>query len=106
MLFFNRRDQVTNLIEYKEKTAAQQLQEELCLFDFNGHQIETVVIKDPEGKDLPLFQGKMVAEVLGYEDPEQSLKVNCMEKTRMSYLDIVKSASVYNTDLNKKQQLT
>lgn len=99
------KENVTNLNEYKEKTAAQQLQEELCLFDFNGHQIETVVIKDIEGKDLPLFQGKMVAEVLGYEDPDQSLKVNCVEKVKMSYLDVAKSRTVVHTGLNKNNNL-
>lgn len=83
--------EVTNLDEYKENSIAKQLQEELCLFDFNGHQIETVVIKDSDGKDLPLFQGKMVADVLKYGNPAEALQDNCLNINRMSYLDISKN---------------
>lgn len=97
--------EVTNLNEYKENSIAKQLQEELCLFDFNGHQIETVVIKNDNGEEEALFRGQMVAEVLGYEDPDQSLKVNCLETKRLSYLDIAKTSSVHYTDLNKNNNL-
>ncbi|WP_162621081.1 hypothetical protein [Vibrio casei] len=94
-----------NINVYKENSVAKQLQEELCLFDFNGHQIETVVIKNDDGKEEALFRGQMVAEVLGYEDLVKSVQNNCLDIRKMSYLDVAKSRSVNKSDLNKNNSL-
>lgn len=95
---------VTNLNEYKEQTAAERLQEELSLFDFNGHEIETVVIKDENGKDLPLFRGLQVADILGYKNSKTSLAEHCKSYKKLSYLDlgkIMEGQSIRHSNENK-----
>ena len=49
------------------------------------------MIKDENGGDLPLFRGSNVAEVLGYEKPQNVLKNFCEYSKTMSYLDVAKS---------------
>ncbi|MGO2310091.1 hypothetical protein [Vibrio casei] len=93
-----------NINVYKENSVAKQLQEELCLFDFNGHQIETVVIKNDDGKEEALFRGQMVAEVLGYEKPDKELQRICLDVRKMSYLDFAKSTNMVHLSKNNNLQ--
>lgn len=62
------------------------------IFDFNGHEIETVVIKDENGKDLPLFRGQQVAELLEFKNPSNAVANHCDKISKLSYLDIAKQS--------------
>ena len=57
-------------------------------FDFHGHCVRTV----PMLNNKPYFVGRDVAKVLGYERPDEAVNTHCVNKVRISFLDLAKTA--------------
>lgn len=76
------------------------------IFDYDGMKVETILHENDKGKTVPYFHGSSVAIILGYEEPNKSIKRHCNKMIKMSKLDIQKLVSYESSDITPYKALT
>lgn len=77
------------------------------LFNFHGHQVRTVIVDDQ-----PMFVGKDVAEVLGYQNGSRDINTHVDEEDRLKYqistsgqdrmMTVINESGIYSLVLSSK----
>ncbi|MCR9626933.1 hypothetical protein NB520_03630 [Vibrio antiquarius] len=82
------------------------MNKEMQIFDYDGMKVETILQENDKGKTVPYFHGSSVAIILGYEEPNKSIKRHCNKTIKMSKLDIQKLVSYESSDITPYKSLT